>query len=84
MMEHNDVMIEFTEKIAHRIFGGCFPLHVSAETIANATLRAMPLFRGVSPEVRNHFLVHFMATVLSRKLTQLDAGSADAKSQWKS
>ena len=83
-MEHDDVMLEFTERIADRIFDGYFPLNVSAETTARAVLSAMPLFRDAPAEVRRCFLAHFMAMVLSRKGLQLDAGNADAKSPWKS
>lgn len=81
---HDDVMIAFTEQIADRIFDGFFPMNVSAETTARIVLSAMPLFRDASVEVKNCFLLHFMAMVLSRKGLQLDAGDADAKSPWKS
>lgn len=83
MMMENDAMVEFTERIADRIFDGFFPMNVSAETTARAVLSAMPLFRDAPAEVKNCFLLHFMAMVLCRKGLQLDAGDADQKSEWK-
>jgi hypothetical protein len=83
-MEHDDVMVEFTEAIAHKIFSGFYPMNVSAETTARAVLSAMPLFQDASAEVKKCFLTHFMAMILYRKGLQLDAADADRGAGWKS
>jgi hypothetical protein len=82
-MEHDDVMIEFAERIADRIFDGYFPMNVSAETTARIVLNAAPLFQDASAEVKKCFLTHFMAMILYRKGLQLDAADADRGAQWK-
>jgi hypothetical protein len=79
----DDLMIEFTEKIADRIFDGFFPMNVSAETIAVAVLQSMPLFRDAPADVKRYFLLRFTPMVVFRKLVEADARDADSSSEWK-
>ena len=81
---NDDVMTEFTEKIAGRIFDGMFPLNVSPELLAVCVLECLPPFRDASEEVQDYFIDRFAPMIWVHQRMQVEAGRALRGSEWRS
>ena len=82
MNTDTEIFVDFTEAIAHTLFDGHFPAHVSPELIARCVLEACPLLRGADVDVRKYFLSRLTPLIYLRKMMERDADDADSSAKW--